>query len=110
MLSSFILISTGENFADVLHRPVFCFDLMDGGDGTALPARNVFILLYWVVLCVAGLVLMVGMFIGVFQDGFIRQRRAPRTQEKLFELLTFDTVGRRPSRKPNPHLDPDHSP
>ena len=42
---------------------------------------------YWVVLCVAGLVLMVGMFIGVFQDGFIRQRRSQRTQEKLFERV-----------------------
>jgi len=38
------------------------------------------------------------------------EQKRQTAQEKLFELLTFDTVGRRPSRKPNPHLDPDHSP
>lgn len=38
------------------------------------------------------------------------EQQRQTAQEKLFELLTFDTVGRSPSRKPNPNLDPDHSP
>ena len=37
------------------------------------------------------------------------EQQRQTAQEKLLELLTFDTVGRRPSRKPSPNLDPDHS-
>ena len=43
--------------------------------------------MYWNVLSVIGLVLLIGMFIGVFQDGFVRLRRAQQTQVKLFERV-----------------------
>ena len=85
LISTFILISTGENYADVISRPFFCYD--PTSDGDVPPPRTAFILLYWIVLSVIGLVLIIGMFIGVFQDGFVRQRRAQQTQMKLFERV-----------------------
>ena len=86
LLSTFILITTGENYADIMSRPFFCFDVASN-EFLSVPWRNVLIMLYWIVLSIVGLVLMVGMFIGVFQDGFIRQRNAQRTQVKLFERV-----------------------
>ena len=86
MLSTFILISTGENYAQVVSRSLFCYSLVE--DGTHdVPTRAVITLGFFVFLSLIGLVLMVGMFIGVFQDGFARQRKEEIRKTKLFERV-----------------------
>jgi hypothetical protein len=86
MISVFILITTGENYADVVSRPFFCFDLLqDGFNG--VPPRAALVLIFFFALSITSLVFVVGTFVGVFQDGFLRQRHAQRTQVKLFERV-----------------------
>ena len=72
--------------SNLVSRPIFCYDLLADGAHT-IPPRAVAVLVYWNVLSVIGLVLLIGMFIGVFQDGFVRLRRAQQTQVKLFERV-----------------------
>jgi hypothetical protein len=86
MLSTFILISTGENYADVVSRQLFCFN-MQAESIDEMPPRVALVTIFWVLLSLVGLVMMVGMFIGVFQDGFVRQRHSQQTQVKLFERV-----------------------
>ena len=86
MLSTFILISTGENYAEVVSRPLFCFDLLNEGTRN-VPTRAVITITFFIILSLIGLVLMVGMFIGVFQDGFARQRKEEIRKTKLFERV-----------------------
>ena len=45
------------------------------------------VLIYFIVLSLIGLVLMVGMFVGVFQDGFLRQQNNSIRNTKLFERV-----------------------
>ena len=87
LISTFILIATGENYVEVVTRPLFCSTLAGQTANSTMPWRASIAVIYFIILSLVGLIMLVGMFIGVFQDGFATQRRNEIQRTKLYERV-----------------------
>ena len=89
VFSLFVLLCTGENYADLVYHPWFGADLSAGDISRmpSLPFGTALSVFFFIVLCILGSFFIIGMLIGVFQDSFSRARADQLTHQKLFERV-----------------------
>ena len=90
IFSLFVLLTTSENFAELVYHPWFGADLAAGdiSENNGLPPFGAILsVFFFVIMCLVGSFLVIGMLIGVFQDSFLRARHDQLTNQKLFERV-----------------------